>query len=68
MNRRLFRGNTINRDRREQAFARAVIAEVTKRYYECQDCGGSGRVTREDGEAWANDSICLECGGKGRVS
>lgn len=33
----------------------------------CPDCGGSGRVTRKDSEAWPYTSPCPRCDGTGQV-
>ena len=37
MNRRIFGGSRVNRDRREASFARAVIAEATRRHNQSRE-------------------------------
>lgn len=80
MNRHAFRGSRANRDRREQAFARSVIAAMqqqhdvneallTARATEvCPDCFGTGEVARHVSDEVVTDAICLECNGRGWLS
>lgn len=83
MNRHLRSGSRTNRDRRDQAYARAVIAAATKMHQEatgdlafrelvgeievCPDCFGKGEVTRHVNDDAICEAICLECDGRGWV-
>ncbi len=82
MNRHIFRGSRTNRDRREQTFARSVIAEATRRKIEedntrimlqadeievCPDCFGKGEVVRHVSDTVVTEAVCLECNGNGWV-
>lgn len=77
-----FRSSRANRDRREQTFARSVIAEAARRHNEslaletaaksrerevCPDCLGRGEIVREVADGIVHEAVCLECNGKGWI-
>lgn len=61
MNRHIFRGSRTNRDRRDQSFARSVIAEATRRHLEDlnQDF--------VDAMLWCDLEMCPDCKGTGET-
>jgi DnaJ-class molecular chaperone len=81
MNRHLRSGSRTNRDRRDQAFARSVIATATKMHQEatgdlafrklggeievCPDCMGSRETEQHVTDDITRMLPCPECNGKG---
>jgi hypothetical protein len=74
MNRHLRSGSRTNRDRRDQAFARSIIAEATRIYNKhvaptdievCRDCFGTGETEQHVTDGITRMLPCPECNGKG---
>ncbi len=59
MNRHLFRGSRTNRDRRDQSFARSVIAEATRRHNATQTEIDNTAVLMRSGDI----EVCPDCFG-----
>lgn len=80
---RVFRSSRANRDRRDQAFARSVIAEATNCFNHtlmiravddakveievCPDCLGTGEIVRQIADGVEREAVCLECNGSGWI-